>query len=92
MALLQSGSVIVIDDEDLELNDDLIILDHGTLRLLSHILSMFTSLIRIHYNSSSNWVQLFCEQLRMCQNFKARTAWIYWNLRVVLGCWLTLYF
>jgi hypothetical protein len=32
MALLQSGSVIVIDDEDLELNDDLIILDHGTLR------------------------------------------------------------
>jgi hypothetical protein len=53
MAPLQFGSVIVIDDEDIELNDDLIILDRGTLRLLSYIRSMFTSLTTVHYDSSS---------------------------------------
>ncbi len=64
MAPLQFGSVIVIDDEDIETNDDLIILGHGTLRLLSHIRSMFMSLISVQYNSSSNWLQLFYEQLK----------------------------
>jgi hypothetical protein len=70
MAPLQFGSVIVIDDEDTEAHDDLIILDHGTLRLLSHIRSMFMSLISVHYNSSSSWLQLFYEQLKMRQNLK----------------------
>jgi hypothetical protein len=46
MAPLHFGSVIVIDDEDIESNDDLIILDHGTLRLLSHFRSMFPSFDR----------------------------------------------
>jgi hypothetical protein len=31
---------------------------------------MFMSLISVHYNSSSSWLQLFYEQLKMRQNLK----------------------